>query len=433
MPDDAPTPPKKTLLIVFLVVFIDLLGFGIVLPILPRQVEHYLAGYSETIRGAVLGVLFSVFSLMQFIFSPMWGRVSDRIGRRPILLMSLAGSVAFYGLYGFAVTFSAEQGILAVSLIFLARIGAGIAGASVATAAAVIADCTTQANRAKGMSLIGIAFGGGFALGPLIAYFGFEVFHQQEWAVGAIASIVSGIALLLAIFLLAETRQPSPNPPDRKFFSISRTLDVIKLPTVGPLVLIYFLAIFAFANFEATLSLFTEEIFSINKRDVYLVFAYVGCVLLVAGGCYRPIVKRRPESLLLTLGVALIFAGMGTLGVVAFAAHKMHETPAIAQSLKPLFYLAMTVAVIGFAFINPSVSALISKRSDPNRQGEVLGVNQGCASLARILGPLAGVFAFKLDPSRVLPYGIACLTLIVVLLLLPMIEKQQGERGASAP
>jgi MFS family permease len=181
---------------------------------------------------------------MQFIFSPMWGRVSDRIGRRPILLMSLIGSVAFYGLFAFAVTLPVEQGILAVSLILLARIGAGIAGASVATASAVIADCTTQANRAKGMALIGIAFGGGFALGPLIAYFGYGLFDHQRWAVGAIASGLSAIALVMAIFLLAETRRPNENPPERKFFSISRTLDVLKMPTVGPLVLIYFLAIF---------------------------------------------------------------------------------------------------------------------------------------------------------------------------------------------
>ena len=101
--------------------------------------------------------------------------------------------------------------------------------------------------------------------------------------------------------------------------------------------------------------------------------------------------------------------------------------------MKPLFYLAMTVAVTGFAFINPSVSALISKRSDPNRQGEVLGVNQGCASLARILGPLAGVFAFKADPTRVLPYGIACATLLIVLMLLPMIPETARRAGGVSP
>ena len=332
MADTAPLPPKKTLLIVFLVVFIDLLGFGIVLPILPRQVKEYLAGYSETIRGAVIGVLFSAFSLMQFIFSPMWGRVSDRIGRRldPAHEVSPA-PWSFTDSSPSAVTLPVEQGVLAVSLILLARIGAGIAGASVGTAAAVIADCTTQANRAKGMSLIGIAFGGGFALGPLIAYFGYRLFDHERWAVGAIASALSAVALLMAVFLLAETRRPSENPPERAFFSVSRTMEVLRLPSVGPLVLIYFLAIFAFANFEATLSLLTKEVFNISDRDNYRIFAYVGCVLLVAGGCYRPIVKRRPESLLLMLGVGFIFLGMGTLGVVAFAAQRCTKRRRVAH------------------------------------------------------------------------------------------------------
>src|SRR2546421_12547000 len=133
--------PGAALLIVFVVVFIDLLGFGIVLPIMPRLAEDYLAGYSQAEQGVVIGVLFSVFSLMQFVFSPMWGRLSDRIGRRPILLVSLTGSVVFYALFGVAVSLPAGAAPAALGLMLLSRIGAGVAGASVSTAAAVIADC----------------------------------------------------------------------------------------------------------------------------------------------------------------------------------------------------------------------------------------------------------------------------------------------------
>src|SRR5207253_10703211 len=123
---DAPTPPnprapKSALFIVWLVVFIDLLGFGIVLPVMPRQAEPYLAGLGPEAKGIVIGVLFSVFSLMQFVFSPVWGRISDRIGRRPVLLISLLGSVVFYALYGFAVSLPAEQAVLAVGLMLAAR------------------------------------------------------------------------------------------------------------------------------------------------------------------------------------------------------------------------------------------------------------------------------------------------------------------------
>src|SRR5215204_1630085 len=202
---------KGALGIVWLVVFIDLLGFGIVLPVMPRQAEPYLEqlGLAPAAKGAVIGVLFSIFSLMQFVFSPVWGRVSDRVGRKPVLLISLAGSVVFYALYGFAVTLPASSAELAIGLMLLARIGAGIAGASVGTAAAVIADCTPPERRAKGMALIGIAFGAGFTLGPLIAYFGLALFDQQPWGVGALASGLSLVALLVAVAIFKETRNPN--------------------------------------------------------------------------------------------------------------------------------------------------------------------------------------------------------------------------------
>ena len=198
------SPPRFALLIVFLTVFIDLLGFGIVLPVMPRQAEPYLSelGVSPVLAGGIIGILFSVFSLMQFIFSPIWGRLSDRFGRKPLLILSLLGSVVFYALYGYAVSLPFDQSQLALSLMLFSRVGAGIAGASVGTAAAVIADCTTPERRARGMALIGIAFGAGFTLGPLIAFFGLKLFDEQPWGVGAIASLLSFVALLLAIFFL---------------------------------------------------------------------------------------------------------------------------------------------------------------------------------------------------------------------------------------
>ncbi len=420
---------KGALGIVWLVVFIDLLGFGIVLPVLPRQVEPYLnhLGLASAARGAVIGVLFSVFSLMQFVFSPVWGRVSDRIGRRPVLLISLLGSVVFYALYGFAVTLEANRAELAIALMLLARIGAGIAGASVGTAAAVIADCTTPEKRAKGMALIGIAFGAGFTLGPLIAYFGLELFAQEPWGVGALASGLSLVALLIALAVFKETRDPA-NKAGKEFFSAAKSMEVLKMPTVGALVLIYFLAIFAFANFEATLALLTQSAFGMTDRDNFLVFAMVGAVLTFAGGAYRPMVKKRSEEKLLQAGVGMMILGLAMVGIVAYLA----STPDTSKGgyLKPLFYVAISVSVIGFAFVNPSVSALVSRRSDPARQGEVLGVNQAFASLGRILGPFLGSVLFQAESSRTLPYLAAVLTLLVVVALLPKIR---GERPVSAP
>ena len=169
---------RHALLIVFLVVVIDLLGFGIVLPLLPRFAEDYVERCSPArptpgSAGVIIGLLMASFSAMQFLFAPIWGRVSDRVGRRPILLVGLAGSVVFYALFGYASDLPHETSRparLALILLFVARIGAGIAGATISTAQAVIADCTTPEKRKHGMALIGAAFGIGFTLGPLVGF-----------------------------------------------------------------------------------------------------------------------------------------------------------------------------------------------------------------------------------------------------------------------
>lgn len=419
-PDAKPRSVHATLFIVWLVVFIDLLGFGIVLPVMPRQAEPYLQGQSDEMKGVVIGVLFSVFSLMQFIFSPVWGRVSDRIGRRPVLLISLLGSVVFYALYGYAVTLPASEATWAISLMLLARIGAGIAGASVGTAAAVIADCTPPEKRAKGMALIGIAFGAGFTFGPLIAYFGLALFAQEPWGVGALASGLSLVALIVALVMFKETKNPN-NKAGKDFFSLTRTREVLRMPTVGTLVLIYFLAIFAFAQFEATLALLTKAAFNMSDDDNFLVFAVVGAVLMFAGGYYRSLAKKQSEKRLMTAGIGLMMFGLFGLASVAYAASSP-EPP----SLKLGFYASMSLAVIGFSFVNPSVSALVSRKADPNRQGEVLGVNTSFASLGRILGPFLGSILFFANTSHTLPYFCAVGVLVLVLVQTRRVKETPG-------
>jgi DHA1 family tetracycline resistance protein-like MFS transporter len=427
----APAPvPRSALAVIFLTVLIDLLGFGIVLPVMPRQAGVYLAalGASPAAEGTTIGVLFSVFSLMQFIFSPWWGRVSDTIGRRPVLLVSLAGSVVFYALYGLAVTLPPERAPLALGLMLLSRIGAGIAGASVGTAAAVIADCTTPERRARGMALIGIAFGAGFTLGPLIAYFGLALFAEKPWGVGALASLLSFAAFLYALAAFRETRRPGSRA-GRELPSAARTRAVLAMPAVGPLVLVYFLAIFAFANFEATLARFTQDAFGLTDNDNFLVFAAIGGVLVLAGGAYRPLAKRLPEMTLLSAGVSLLVLGMAALVAVAVLIHRGAAAGnPDAAGLRWWFNLAAAVSVAGFAFVNPSVSSLISRYADPERQGEVLGVNQSFASLGRILGPFAGSVLYSLSPTRALPYAVAAAVLCGVAGLLPRIARPHAGR-----
>ena len=420
LPADSPnggtdTANRRAMLIVFLVVFIDLLGFGIVLPLLPRLAAEYLPGFSDDAKGAVIGGLFSVFSLMQFVFSPMWGRVSDRIGRRPVLMIGLAGSVVFYGLFGYAAALPPESWQLALGLLFVSRVGAGIAGASVGTAAAVIADCTTPAKRAKGMALIGAAFGFGFTFGPLIAYASLKLLADEQWAPGAAASGLSLLALLIAAAVLPETLRHGPKAP-REFFSLARTREVLAMPKVGLLVFVYFLVIFAFGNFEATLTLFTQEVFKMQADDTFLVFAFIGFVLMVVqGGIYRPLAGRVSEWRLMRLGVALLVFGLAGIALNAYVAFELKESIAgDGVNLKPLFYGSVAVAVAGFAFVNPSVSALVSKNADRTRQGEVQGVNQAFSALGRIAGPFAGSVLFFQSASHLLPYLVAAAVMLGV-------------------
>jgi MFS family permease len=324
-PTDAPAAEpavnRGALMIVFLVVFIDLLGFGIVLPLLPLFGRGYLrellpgAG-NEPLVGVILGLLLASFSAMQFVFAPVWGRISDRVGRRPILLIGLAGSVVFYTLFGFAADLPYEVAALAVALLFVARLGAGIAGATIPTAQAAIADSTTPEKRKVGMALIGAAFGIGFALGPLIGFGCLLLFPDHKGSTGFAAAGLSSIALLLGFRLLPETRKPGRETTHRKWFSWRQTREVLAMPTVGLLVLIFFLTTMGFGSFEPTLAPLCEDVLGLRvdradiegeaggevmeervNPNIFLVFAFVGFVLLFTQGyLYRKLANASARS-----------------------------------------------------------------------------------------------------------------------------------------
>jgi MFS transporter, DHA1 family, tetracycline resistance protein len=453
-----PTPAAKAqrsaLLIVFLVMFIDLLGFGIVLPLLPRYGKDFLEplypGESQArTRGAILGLLMASFSAMQFLFAPIWGRISDRAGRRPFLLLGLAGSVLFYGLFGFASEWGAGEGHQAfgLTLLFLARIGAGIAGATVSTAQAVIADSTTPEHRSRGMALIGAAFGIGFTFGPILGAGAIAFFPAQRGGPGYVASGCSLIALVLGMALMPETLRPGVVAGHRHWVNWHGLRTALRTPTVGLLILTFFLSTLAFATFEPTLALLTQDILRYGEEKNFLVFAYVGLVLSFAqGGLYQTLARRgmREISFMLTGGLMMIL-GLGGLGVTAAVVAPTPEeiyrrlsvffldvgpgklpgltylADAAASSISWLlligFLASVTLAVIGFAFVTPSVQALISRRSDPMKQGEILGVNQSANALSRILGPMAGVGLYYLQPSHVTPYAFSVCLLAIMLML----------------
>jgi MFS family permease len=375
----------------------------------------------------VLGLLMSSFSAMQFVFAPMWGRLSDRIGRRPILWLGLTGSVFFYTLFGIASEIGQAGWLNAgLVLLFVARLGAGVAGATISTAQAVIADTTTSEGRSRGMALIGAAFGIGFTFGPLLG-FG-SLFVPTKGAPGFTAAALSLIALILAIRLLPETLQPGNIRAQRRLFQWDVLRAALRIPSVGELIIIFFFATFAFGGLESTLAMvnklllnpladlheeLTSEAAKTAEKKNFLVFAYVGFVLVLANMGYRRLVKRKLELQFLRIGSILM--GLGLAGAVGILLIRNREETS--SAIFAFALLVMTLAVIGFACITPSVQALISLRIEPSQQGEILGVNQSGAALARILGPFVGLSLFDLSLDHVLPYILGVfLTLLVFLM-----------------
>lgn len=420
---------RKALLIVFLVVFIDLLGFGIVLPLLPRYADQFLKnvlGSSDEAKvGMILGLLMSAFSLMQFIFAPIWGRVSDRIGRRPVLLIGLTGSVIFYALLGYASSLNpVTSSGLAIALLFVARIGAGMAGATISTAQAVIADSTPPEKRKHGMALIGAAFGIGFTFGPLIGFAALTYDPDNLGVTGYAAAGMSLIALILGIRILPETRQFEDTPPlKRKWLDWSAIREALRSPAIAPVILTFFLASLGFAGFEVTLALLNRDALGLPDKSNFLVFAYVGFILMLTQGyLYRKLAKKLDEVVLMTIGIVLMGLGVVSLGFVSWTA-----TQHGSDGLLPLVLVVLAISVVGFAFLTPSAQALISRRSGSAQQGEILGVNQSASALARILGPIIGLSLYKVTDTHLLPYLFGGGLVLLMLPLIPKVKRGGNE------
>jgi len=353
---------RSPLLVIFVTVFIDLVGFGIVIPVLPYYAEG--TRFGGTPRE--VGFLFASYSVMQLVFSPVLGRLSDKHGRRPILLISLLGTCLGFMILGFATT---------MWMLFLGRIIDGISGGNISTAQAYIADVTTPENRAKGMGLIGAAFGLGFVFGPAIGGI------LSRWGINVPFLFAGGLAFANAVllyFTLPET--VTPDHPARVSAASGRgwgqVIAALRQPQLAFLLTIYFLSIVAFSIMTAVFSLFMMFRLGYDPWHSGWIFAFVGVVsAIIQGGLIGRLVKRFGEPWLVIVG-GLLFS------VSLFA------SPFVAPAMGLLGILSVgALSSVGNALSAPSLSSLASKSASAGEQGSVLGVMQSVASLARAVGP----------------------------------------------
>lgn len=377
-------PHNTALMIVFATVLIDLIGFGIVLPILPLWAERFGASPLQ------IGILTASYSLAQFVFAPVWGRLSDRVGRRPVIIVTLVGSAVSALMIGLAGT---------LWVLFVARILNGISGASYAAAQAYVADVTTREERARGMGMIGAAFGLGFIIGPALgAAFSLISPEAPFFAAAALAAINAAVAFRL----LPESRRPGPaaTPPSR--WQVLQHALASRI--VGPLVWLSFVVTLAFAAMETTFSLLGNRRFGYGPTEMALLFVLVGLTAAFGQGfLVGKLVARHGERPVMLVGLAGTAVGLGLM--------------AIATTV-PLMLVALAVlgTLSGLAFA--TVTALISQATPADQQGSVLGLTASVSAAARIAGPLAGGALFgHVSPGAPLAMGAALTALCVVVAL----------------
>ncbi len=435
--------PRSPMGIIFVTLFLDLVGFSIIFPLFPSMLNYYL----EAERGGALlrelldalhslsgteprdglpspqvialfgGVLGSLYSLLQFLFAPVWGVVSDRVGRRPVLLVTIAGIAVSYVLWFFAGSFT---------LLIVARFVGGIMSGNISAATAAIADVTTAANRARGMGMVGAAFGLGFILGPAIggslglvdlaamapslARLGLNPF---SFAAGG-ACLLSVLNLLWVYRRLDETLSEDERARARKAaraLNPLQRLRAVELRGVNRANLTNFLFIFSFSGMEFSLTFLVADRFRFGMLEIAALLSFAGLTMaFVQGGLIRRLAPRYGEVTLARAGLAINIPGLIMIGMAG-------------QTLT--LYAGVFVMAIGSAIIIPALRALASLYTPPDRQGEVLGIFSSLGALARAGGPIiAGVIYWRFDSHSAYYAGAAFLVLpLLVTLGLPRPEK----------
>jgi len=435
-------PARAPLPTLFLTAFIDLLGFGLTIPLLPFYAQRYGASALQ------VTLLFASFSAMGFLFVPVWGELSDRVGRRPVLLTSILAT-------------SVSMALLAVAdsypLLLLSRILQGIMTANLSTLQAYIADVTKPEDRGRAMGMIGAAFGFGFILGP---FFGGILAAYSFRAPGLAAAALALINFALAVRNLPESlhlrkkahadsessgyredpkeEELKPEPFGAKV--IARVLlrqatlkplrEAMANRTIAMLVIVFFLQTFAFTNLESTFALFTQDHFNFGSRETGFLFGYIGLVVaIVQGGIYGRLSRKHQDLSLARAGMILVSVAMFLLMLLpgrtaAYAHPPASPSEFIARALP--IWLILPILSFGNALINPSLAAATSKRGSADKQGGTLGVQQSAGAFARVLGPVTAGLAFDHLGSSA-PMAVAAIGTAIAALLIGRIPALESE------
>jgi multidrug resistance protein len=359
---------RSGLVLIFLTVFIDLLGFGILIPILPSFSVKALH-----IDETAIGIAIALYSFVQFLFNPILGKMSDKYGRKPVIVVCLFLNAMGYIVFSFTHSYI---------LLLLSRVIAGIGGSSIGVAQAYIADITTRENRSKGMGLIGAAFGLGFVFGPLIG----GLLSEFGYAVtGYAAAGFSLLAFILTIIYLPESLKKDQNIEQtqirRKIFDFAAMKKILQKPDLAVLILLFFILTFSFANIYGTFALLGLKVYGFTDMQNGYMFGIVGLTsAIVQGGLIGRINKLMSKKLILIIGSLVI---MVALAMIPYAG-----------SFLGLAIVSIVLSY-GTGTFQPTVLSLISEVTSESEQGITLGMNQSLSSFARVLGPLWGGFAFE--------------------------------------
>jgi len=361
---DAAAASRTVLMVVFATILIDFIGFSVLIPVLPLFAERLGASPFQ------VALILTVYALAQLLFLPAWGWVSDRVGRRPVILISLFGTVCSFVLLAFADS---------IGMIYAARVLAGFFAASIGTAQAVVTDVTSPSERARGMGIIGAAFGAGMIVGPMLGGLSAELHEKAPFYAVALLATLN---FVVAWFRLPESRPPQRRSPDWSELRHSFVPTPVRLVMavhdrrIGLFLYLFFQVFTAFAVLEALITLYMGDEYGATPLDVGLLFAWIGVVLVLTQGVLlRRLVNYAGETRLVVVGLTAMGVGLAAMAFV----------PSYGW-----FYAVGTVIAFGNGITFPSFTSLYSKACEAENAGELLGQGQAMATTGRIIGPTIG-------------------------------------------